>query len=126
MRNPSPGASARDGDCRIGVREQNSLHSEGVVFSRGHESGSVPLLSLLAESGVKAGGRVVLGMVAGDLHDIGKDLVAMMLEEAGFEVHDLVSRLQRMHSSKLSVRSRQTSSQSPHACRPRWCTCLKS
>jgi len=43
----------------------------------------------LVEAGVKARGKVVIGTVEGDLHDIGKNLVAMMLEGAGFEVMDL-------------------------------------
>jgi len=43
----------------------------------------------LVEAGVKARGKVVIGTVEGDLHDIGKNLVAMMLEGAGFEVTDL-------------------------------------
>jgi len=47
------------------------------------------LRPILAEAGVAARGRVVLGTVQGDLHDIGKDLVCMMLEGAGFEVIDL-------------------------------------
>ncbi len=47
------------------------------------------LRPLLAETGVEAVGRVVIGTVKGDIHDIGKNLVAMMLEGAGFEVFDL-------------------------------------
>jgi len=43
----------------------------------------------LAEAGVEAAGRVVVGTVQGDLHDIGKNLVASMLEGGGFEVIDL-------------------------------------
>ncbi len=43
----------------------------------------------LAEAGVKARGKVVIGTVEGDLHDIGKNLVIMMLEGSGFEVEDL-------------------------------------
>jgi corrinoid protein of di/trimethylamine methyltransferase len=43
----------------------------------------------LAETGAKRIGRVVIGTVKGDLHDIGKNLVASMLEGAGFEVVDL-------------------------------------
>src|SRR5512146_1493961 len=43
----------------------------------------------LAESGTKMTGRVLLGTVKGDLHDIGKNLVGMMCEGAGFEVKDL-------------------------------------
>jgi 5-methyltetrahydrofolate--homocysteine methyltransferase len=44
---------------------------------------------LLAESGVQMVGKVLLGTVKGDLHDIGKNLVGMMCEGAGFEVKDL-------------------------------------
>ena len=44
---------------------------------------------LLAESGVPMVGRVLLGTVKGDLHDIGKNLVGMMCEGAGFEVEDI-------------------------------------
>jgi len=43
----------------------------------------------LAEAGIEAAGRVVIGTVQGDLHDIGKNLVASMLEGGGFEVVDL-------------------------------------
>ncbi|NLX98392.1 MAG: cobalamin-binding protein [Rhodopirellula sp.] len=43
----------------------------------------------LAASGAKAAGRVIIGTVQGDLHDIGKNLVASMLEGGGFEVVDL-------------------------------------
>ena len=47
------------------------------------------LTPLLAEGEVKVAGKVVIGTVKGDLHDIGKNLVAMMLESAGFEVYNL-------------------------------------
>jgi len=47
------------------------------------------LRPLLAASGAKPSGKVVIGTVKGDLHDIGKNLVAAMLEGAGFEVTDL-------------------------------------
>lgn len=47
------------------------------------------LRPLLAQTGAKAKGHVVLGTVQGDLHDIGKNLVAAMLEGGGFEVTDL-------------------------------------
>ncbi|HYW80260.1 MAG TPA: corrinoid protein [Thermoguttaceae bacterium] len=51
---------------------------------------SLELVSpLLVEAGVEAAGRVVIGTVQGDLHDIGKNLVASMLEGGGFEVIDL-------------------------------------
>ena len=52
--------------------------------------GALELLQpLLAASGAEPAGRVVIGTVKGDLHDIGKNLVASMLEGAGFEVRDL-------------------------------------
>ena len=47
------------------------------------------LRPLLAETGAKPVGKVVIGTVKGDIHDIGKNLVGMMLEGAGFEVIDL-------------------------------------
>ncbi len=47
------------------------------------------LRPVLIDKGIKAIGRVVLGTVQGDLHDIGKNLVGMLLEGAGFEVIDL-------------------------------------
>jgi 5-methyltetrahydrofolate--homocysteine methyltransferase len=47
------------------------------------------LRPLLAASGAKPSGKVIIGTVKGDLHDIGKNLVAAMLEGAGFEVTDL-------------------------------------
>jgi corrinoid protein of di/trimethylamine methyltransferase len=47
------------------------------------------LRPLMVAAGVKAAGKVVIGTVKGDLHDIGKNLVASMLEGGGFEVFDL-------------------------------------
>jgi 5-methyltetrahydrofolate--homocysteine methyltransferase len=53
-------------------------------------SAAVEILKpFLGEKDISATGRVVIGTVKGDLHDIGKNLVIMMLESAGFEVHDL-------------------------------------
>ena len=61
-----------------------------VLRSAKSMSASMELLKpLLAESGVEMVGKVVLGTVKGDLHDIGKNLVAMMCEGAGFEVYDI-------------------------------------
>jgi methylmalonyl-CoA mutase cobalamin-binding domain/chain len=48
-----------------------------------------PLRPLLAASGAEAAGKVVIGTVRGDLHDIGKNLVASLLEGGGFDVLDL-------------------------------------
>ena len=47
------------------------------------------LRPMLAAGEVSASGKVVIGTVKGDVHDIGKNLVSMMLESSGFEVHDL-------------------------------------
>lgn len=60
-----------------------------LVAARAMQAGLGLLKPYLMERGVKAAGRVAIGTVKGDLHDIGKNLVAMMLEGAGFEVRDL-------------------------------------
>lgn len=60
-----------------------------LVAARAMNSGMEVLKPKLIESGVKSAGKVVIGTVKGDLHDIGKNLVSMMLEGAGFEVYDL-------------------------------------
>jgi 5-methyltetrahydrofolate--homocysteine methyltransferase len=62
---------------------------EMLVSARAMQAGLALLKPRLIESGVKAVGKVAIGTVKGDLHDIGKNLVAMMLEGAGFEVKDL-------------------------------------
>ena len=62
---------------------------EVLIAARAMNSGSVLLKSLLAEEGVKSGGKVCIGTVKGDLHDIGKNLVKMMFEGKGLEVIDL-------------------------------------
>jgi len=53
------------------------------------KAGMGVLRPLLAETGAPRVGKVVIGTVKGDIHDIGKNLVSMMLEGAGFEVIDL-------------------------------------
>jgi 5-methyltetrahydrofolate--homocysteine methyltransferase len=62
---------------------------EMVMAADAMQAGMALLKPHLAESGVKAAGTVVIGAVEGDLHDIGKNLVAVMLEGAGLEVFDL-------------------------------------
>ncbi|MCD6555106.1 MAG: corrinoid protein [Anaerolineae bacterium] len=62
---------------------------EVLIAARAMHAGMRVLKPLLAESEIPATGRLVIGTVKGDLHDIGKNLVAMMMEGAGFEVHDL-------------------------------------
>jgi 5-methyltetrahydrofolate--homocysteine methyltransferase len=62
---------------------------EMLISARAMKSGLSLLRPHLAAANVKAVGKVVIGTVQGDLHDIGKNLVGMMLEGAGFEVIDL-------------------------------------
>jgi 5-methyltetrahydrofolate--homocysteine methyltransferase len=62
---------------------------EMVMAAESMQAGMALLKPYLAESGVKSAGKVIIGAVKGDLHDIGKNLVAVMLEGAGFEVIDL-------------------------------------
>jgi 5-methyltetrahydrofolate--homocysteine methyltransferase len=62
---------------------------EMLISARAMQAGMTLLKPQLVQSGVKAVGRVAIGTVKGDLHDIGKNLVAIMLEGAGFEVIDL-------------------------------------
>ena len=62
---------------------------EMLVAARAMQGGLELLKPLLASAEVQSTGKVVLGTVQGDLHDIGKNLVGMMLEGAGFETIDL-------------------------------------
>jgi len=62
---------------------------EVLLCARAMHAGMEILRPLLAEAGVPAQGKLVIGTVDGDLHDIGKNLVAMMFQGAGFEVIDL-------------------------------------
>jgi 5-methyltetrahydrofolate--homocysteine methyltransferase len=62
---------------------------EVLVSARAMNSGLALLKPLLAESNVKPKGTIVMGTVKGDLHDIGKNIVGMMLQGAGFEIVDL-------------------------------------
>jgi methylmalonyl-CoA mutase cobalamin-binding domain/chain len=61
---------------------------EVLLAANAMKAGMAILRPLLAETGAKPIGKVVIGTVKGDIHDIGKNLVAMMLEGAGFEVFD--------------------------------------
>jgi methylmalonyl-CoA mutase cobalamin-binding domain/chain len=62
---------------------------EVLLAANAMKAGMQILRPLLAETGAPSVGKVVIGTVKGDIHDIGKNLVAMMLEGAGFEVIDL-------------------------------------
>jgi len=62
---------------------------EVLMSAKAMHAGLDVLRPLLAESGAPALAKIVIGTVAGDLHDIGKNLVGMMLEGAGFEIIDM-------------------------------------
>ncbi len=74
----------------IGERfKKNEVYvPEVLIAARAMHAGMDILKPLLADSGVEPVGKIVMGTVKGDLHDIGKNLVCMMLEGAGFEVID--------------------------------------
>ena len=62
---------------------------EVLLAANAMKGGMFILKPLLAETGAPRVGKMVIGTVKGDIHDIGKNLVAMMLEGAGFDVYDL-------------------------------------
>jgi len=68
------------GDCYV---------PEMLIAARAMQAGLALLKPRLAASGVQAGAKILVGTVKGDLHDIGKNLVGMMLEGAGYEIVDL-------------------------------------
>jgi 5-methyltetrahydrofolate--homocysteine methyltransferase len=78
------------------MREVGRRFEEGDFFvpemllsARAMQAGMAVLKPSLQQSNVQSSGKVVIGTVKGDLHDIGKNLVALMLEGAGFEIKDL-------------------------------------
>ncbi|MCL2653876.1 MAG: corrinoid protein [Propionibacteriaceae bacterium] len=75
----------------LGVRFKNNevFVPEVLIAARALNKGTQLLKPRLIEAGVEPKGKAVIGTVKGDLHDIGKNLVKMMLEGAGFEVVDL-------------------------------------
>jgi 5-methyltetrahydrofolate--homocysteine methyltransferase len=82
--------------CIPAMEEVGRLFEEGEKFvpemlisARAMQRAMALLKPLLLQADIKTLGKVVVGTVAGDLHDIGKNLVAMMLEGSGFEVIDL-------------------------------------
>ena len=105
----APGEVLNDGLIKgmsvVGERFKNNEFyvPEVLIAARAMHAGMDILKPALAASGVKPIGRIMLGTVKGDLHDIGKNLVAMMMEGAGFEVVDLgidVSPEQFVESAK--------------------------
>jgi len=75
---------------RIGVQFKNNeiYIPEVLIAARAMHAGLGVLKPILAKSNASAAAKIVIGTVKGDLHDIGKNLVGMMLEGAGFEVID--------------------------------------
>jgi len=76
---------------QIGVRFKNGdiYIPEVLIAARAMHAGMVVLKPILSKSNSPMAGKVIIGTVKGDLHDIGKNLVIMMLEGGGFEVVDL-------------------------------------
>jgi 5-methyltetrahydrofolate--homocysteine methyltransferase len=82
--------------CIAAMGEVGRLFEEGEMFvpemliaARAMQAGMNVLQPHLAEGEITSAGKVVIGTVAGDLHDIGKNLVGMMMEGSGFEIVDL-------------------------------------
>ncbi|MCX6090336.1 MAG: corrinoid protein [Candidatus Atribacteria bacterium] len=75
----------------VGVKfKANEIYvPEVLIAARAMKAGMAILKPKLEESGVKPVAKMIIGTVKGDLHDIGKNLVAMMMEGAGFEIIDL-------------------------------------
>lgn len=80
-------AAMRAVGCRFEAGEY--FVPEMLVAARAMQSGMAILKPHLQQTDLKSSGKVVIGTVKGDLHDIGKNLVTLMLEGAGFEVRDL-------------------------------------
>lgn len=80
-------AAMREVGCRFEAGDY--YVPEMLIAARAMQSGMALLKPYLQKSNVKSSGRVVIGTVKGDLHDIGKNLVALMLEGDGFEINDL-------------------------------------
>ena len=79
------------GMMTIGAKFKNNevFVPEVLVAARAMNAGLTVLEPKLVEIGNEPVGKAVIGTVQGDLHDIGKNLVVMMLKGAGFEIHDL-------------------------------------
>lgn len=75
----------------VGIKFQNNelYIPEMLMAARAMNSGMAVLEPILTATGVKPIGKAVIGTVKGDLHDIGKNLVRMMLKGAGIEMYDL-------------------------------------
>ena len=85
------GKALVDGMTIVGIdfRDGILFVPEVLLAANAMKGGMSILRPLLAETGAKPFGSMVIGTVKGDIHDIGKNLVAMMMEGAGFEVFDI-------------------------------------
>ena len=85
------GEALVDGMTVVGIdfRDGILFVLEVLLAANAMKGGMEILKPLLAETGAKPVGTVVIGTVKGDIHDIGKNLVSMMMEGAGFEVFDI-------------------------------------
>ena len=85
------GEALVDGMTVVGVdfRDGILFVPEVLLAANAMKGGMTILKPLLAETGAKPVGTMVIGTVKGDIHDIGKNLVAMMMEGAGFDVYDM-------------------------------------
>jgi 5-methyltetrahydrofolate--homocysteine methyltransferase len=77
--------------AEVGRRFENGEYfvPEMLISARAMQTGMAVLKPHLKEAKIASSGKVAIGTVKGDLHDIGKNLVGMMLEGAGFEIMDL-------------------------------------
>src|ERR1051326_6428193 len=75
----------------VGIRFRDNIIfvPEVLISARAMKAGMAILEPILTACGIPPVGKVVMGTVKGDIHDIGKNLVGMMLKGAGFQVHDL-------------------------------------
>ena len=85
------GKALVDGMTIVGIdfRDGILFVPEVLLAANAMKGGMAILRPLLAETGAKPVGTMVIGTVTGDIHDIGKNLVSMMLEGAGFDVFDI-------------------------------------
>ena len=92
-----PGEILRDGliagmdEVGVDFKAGDLFVPEVLIAARAMHAGMAILRPLLAESDTLSAGKYIIGTAKGDLHDIGKNLVKMMLEGAGFETVDLGS-----------------------------------
>jgi len=105
----------------IGERFKNNeiFIPEVLISAKAMHAGMAILEPHFSKHGIKPVGTVVIGTVKGDLHDIGKNIVSMMLKGAGFEIHDLgidvptekfLEALKRTNANILALSSLLTTS----------------